>query len=174
MDAGGGADEPVSGADSGSPHPVSPAWRGWRDSVLLAHVVRTATIVAFLVVAFLAVRLVTAGDDKPFYEHPTFRNDELPVFNALALETGDPVVIRGFVFEGPGARELRLCNARTRDDPPGCLGPFLSLEGVDRGSFAMEEGRTDEGGVLYSPDSVALRGTLIGSLMKVELVLGDG
>lgn len=162
-------DEPANLGDAPEPGKA----RTWLRSALVANVLRVATVAVFLVCGLLLFDLlVDRGPEKRPFELPEFQPGELSVGAAISLETADPLTLRGFVFLGPGARELRLCMSRTRDHPPRCLGPFVSLEGVDPGSFELHSGDTDDGQVLYSPDDVLLNGSLIGTIMQVSVVLG--
>ncbi|HLG00617.1 MAG TPA: hypothetical protein VI916_09105, partial [Acidimicrobiia bacterium] len=136
------------------------------------RVLRTLTLLTFVAAAFLAIRLFVPSDDVGRQE-PTYEDGELSVADAISIARGDPLAVRGYVFAGPGARELRLCNSREGSDPPRCIGPFLSLYGVDAGAFGMREDTDDaEGPLRFSPEEVLVTGPVNGTAMTVQVVLG--
>jgi hypothetical protein len=129
---------------------------------------QVATIAAFVASGFLLYRLV-ARDDP--YEQARADAGALPVRDAIGVSRGETMAVRGFVFDGPGARELRLCDGRKTGHPPRCLGPFVSLHNADAGQLILRRGvDPDEGPVLYSDEPVTLVGTLLGTILTVQVV----
>ena len=129
---------------------------------------RVATVVVFAGAGFFAWRLFNPPDPV---ERPTIRAGELGVQAAMSIAGREPVTARGYVFDGPGGLGLRLCDALRTGDPPQCLGPFVDLDGVDRGTFGLRPGKVDGKPMFYSTETVALRGTIVGSRMQVLQVL---
>jgi hypothetical protein len=113
------------------------------------------------VLGYRAMRVVRRGP-----EQPKLRSSERSVPQAMATTGTALITVRGYVFDG-GGTGLRLCTGRVRHDPPRCLGPFLDLYGVDRGSFDMKSGRDLSRTVYWSADTVGLYGTVLGSRMDV-------
>lgn len=151
---------------------IASRFRGaFRTSPRVAQALRLATVAAFIVSGVLFYRLVDRGGGG--YEQPEVEEGQVSVADVIAFSRGQPLVVRGFVFEGPGSRELRLCDARQGGGPPRCIGPFVSLHGVDVGNFETRTGATEEGPVRYSPEAVTIRGVVIGTIMEVAVVLGD-
>lgn len=141
----------------------------------VGRALRVATVVMFVVVLGLLLRFVLAlGDGDDGYTLPV-ADDAYTVVDAIAVAVNDPIAVRGYVFDGD-ARELRLCATRADREgggPPRCVGPFLSLKGVDAGAFVLERGESTLGEVRWSADPVTLYGTLIGTEMQVQTVLAD-
>lgn len=133
------------------------------------RVLRLLTLLTFLAAGLLAVRFLLPNDERG-REEPRTEQGEFTVGDAIALAP-ETAVVRGYVFSGPGHRELRLCHAREGGTPPRCLGPFLSLYGINEGAFALRAGDTEEGRVLFSPEPVAVSGGLSGTALDVRLVL---
>ena len=129
---------------------------------------RAATVAVVVAIGMLVFRLV--GTDDPV-ERPDTGSGEVGVQTAISTAERDPLVVRGYVYEGPGGLGLRLCEGLHDGDPPTCLGPFLDLDGVDRGSFGMEQDRLDGQLVRWVEDDVALRGVIVGTRMQVLQVL---
>lgn len=137
-----------------------------------ARALRAATIAVFVAVVVVAAvagwRTLNPG---PTIRQPDLQRGEVSVARSIDVATRAPLTVRGFVFKGPGGLGLRLCDGFRREDPPKCRGPFLDLDRVNEGSFALEEGETDDGPILWNDDSIALRGTVVGTRMTVEQVL---
>jgi hypothetical protein len=134
-----------------------------------ANVLRVLTAVVFVAVAILAVRAFTPAEPTTI---PKLRAGETAVDQAISIAGTRPLIVRGHVFDGPGGLGLRLCNGRKNTATPGCLGPFLDLDGVNEGSFRLESGTTPEHlRVRWSPGDVALRGTIVGTRMRVTEIL---
>ena len=140
-------------------------------SARVGRVLRAFTLLSLAAIAILAVRLAFPGDDAS-PDAPRLGDDDLGVADAIGRAPVNPVIIRGYVFEGPGFRELRLCDRREGGDPPRCIGPFVSLYGINSGGFDLRSATSDEGRVLYSDDDVALLGTLSGTAFEVQNVVG--
>jgi hypothetical protein len=134
----------------------------------VANVLRVATIVVFAAVAVLAYRTFTPSEPITV---PEPRAGELPVDRAISVAVDRPLSVRGYVFDGPGGLGLRLCHGRKNTSPPGCRGPFLDLDRVNRGSFDLRSGTTDDGTVRWTGDPLTLRGTILGTRMTVTEVL---
>jgi hypothetical protein len=135
----------------------------------LARVLQVATIVAFGGCAVLLYRIVAPG---PTYEQPELDGKVIKVRDAIAVSKAEPLTVRGFVFQGPGARELRLCDGRKTGSPPSCIGPFVSIRNADRGQFVLEQATAgSEGTVYYSAGSVSIIGTVVGTVLTVDVVL---
>lgn len=132
-----------------------------------ANLVRVATVVMFAVAAVLAYRILNPGDPT---STPKASGAELQVDRAIAVAGREPLTVRGYVFDGPGGFGLRLCNGRENTSPPRCLGPFLDLDGVNEGSFALRSGETKDGEVRWTEDPLALRGTILGTRMTVSQI----
>lgn len=138
----------------------------------LAQGVRAATVIAFATALVLAARLLL-GSTGPGVETPALGAGELDVAHAITPGADRRVVVRGYVFDGPPAWGLRLCNARDRrDGAPHCVGPFLDLQGVDPGSFELRRAKTREGVEQYSPGAVTVSGSVTGTVIHVAVVFG--
>lgn len=136
-----------------------------------AQVLRIVTVAVFAAVAVLAVRLVLrAGDAEPTTVAEP-RQGELAVDLAIARAPTQPVIVRGYVFDGPGGLGLRLCNGRQNLSPPLCLGPYLDLDGVNEGSFSLETGQAEAGRVRWVDGPLSLRGSIVGTRMTVAQIL---
>jgi hypothetical protein len=133
------------------------------------NVWRAATAAVAVAIVVLGLRLLESDGDR--VERPDPRAGEVGVQVAISTAERDPLVVRGFIYEGPGGLGLRLCEGLKAGDPPRCIGPFLDLDGVDRGSFGMTDGDVDGEAVRWSDDSIALRGTIVGTRMQVLQVL---
>lgn len=133
-----------------------------------ANVIRALTLILAVVAVALLVRMLRPGDPTTT---PDPRAGETAVDQAIAIAGREPLIVRGYVFDGPGGLGLRLCNGRQNGSPPRCLGPFIDLDGVNQGSFALEEGETDDGPVRWTEEPLALRGVLLGTRMRVTEVL---
>src|SRR5688572_20726670 len=92
-----------------------------------ARILRVLTFVVFAGVVVLAFRTLNPPDERSIAEP---RRGEVTVEAAINGSSG-VVVIRGHVFSGPGGQGLRLCQGRKTTSPPGCLGPFVDLDGVN-------------------------------------------
>lgn len=136
------------------------------------RVLRVLTLLALLAAAVLAVALLVPDGERG-RETPRIPPGELGVAEAIGRAPEGPVVIRGYTFSGPGGRELRLCDSREGGDPPRCIGPFVSLYGIDEGSFDLRSAGTPDGPVLSSPEPVSVTGTLSGTAFEAQFVLGS-
>lgn len=132
----------------------------------VAQVLRVLTVLAALGVVFMVYRIFAAPD--PVERVPP-RSQALTVTAALNQPGTGPFDVQGFVFVGAGWDELRLCDARRRGDPPGCIGPFLYISGVTAADFDLEEGQTDAGVIRWS-DRVVLTGTVVGTEITVASI----
>lgn len=133
----------------------------------MANILRVATLVMFAIAAVLAFRILNPGDPT---STPTPSGAEVQVDRAIAVAGREPLTVRGYVFDGPGGFGLRLCNGRENTSPPRCLGPFLDLDGVNEGSFTLRSGETKDGRVRWTEESLALRGTILGTRMTVSQI----
>ena len=133
----------------------------------VANIVRVATLVMFAIAAVLALRILNPGEPT---STPEPKASELQVDRAIAVAGREPLTVRGYVFDGPGGFGLRLCNGRENTSPPRCLGPFLDLDGVNDGSFTLRSGTTDDGPVRWTEAPLALRGTILGTRMRVTQI----
>jgi hypothetical protein len=136
-----------------------------------AVALRIATVLVFLAVAVVAVRRFTGDDGRSAVTVPGPRSGELAVDQAIAAAPLRPVVVRGYVFDGPGGLGLRLCHGRQNTSPPLCLGPYLDLDGVNEGSFGFRTGRAEAGVVKWVDEPLSLRGTVNGTRIAVAQVL---
>lgn len=134
----------------------------------VAKVVRVLTILVFIGVVALAVRAFNPEEPNSVTAPGKF---EIDVAHAINGFEDRSVTVRGDVFVGPGGLGLRLCQGRQNTSPPTCLGPFLDLDGVNEGSFALEKGTTKAGPVRFTEESLALRGTVTGTRLAVSEVL---
>ena len=132
------------------------------------QILRILTVVAFLACGVMAWRLLNGPDPVQRVESD---GEALDVMTAIGVSRAKPMTVRGYLFEGPGVFELRMCNGRRGGSPPSCVGPYISLENVDRGSFELREGTVDEGVVRWSPEPVTATGVLVGTLFTVQVVL---
>lgn len=138
-----------------------------------ARVLRALTIVVCAAAVILGGRmlyeLLTAESAVEVVEP---RQGEMDVERAIGVAGPEPVAVRGYVFEGPGGLGLRLCNGIQKGDPPRCLGPFLDLYQVNRASFDLVEGESDDGPVFHPKGrAVTIRGVIVGTAMTVQQVL---
>jgi hypothetical protein len=101
------------------------------------------------------------------------RGNEVDVVAAVVPRTtanaGKAISVRGYVFNSPYG--LRLCKGKRSSSPPSCVGPWLDLTGVDRGSFNLKSARVGGQTVLWLDEPVSLRGQVDGPHMTVEQVL---
>lgn len=133
------------------------------------HLLRIATLVVF--VAAAAVAVVRFFPETSRTERPEERAGELTVDQAIAVAGTEAVTVRGYVFLGPGSLPLRLCTGVESLDLPECLGPYVTLEGVNEASFDLRPvGRGPERR-RYQRQPIALRGVLLGTELRVEQVL---
>lgn len=139
------------------------------------QVLRAVTIAGLVAVVVLGVLAFTrdgagrGGDDRARLARP--RAGEVTVDRALLAAGDRPLAVRGFVHEG-GGFPLRLCAGLVGDDPPACVGPFLEVGGIDAARFNLERGRDARGAtVAWSPEPVALLGTVTGPRLAVTQVL---
>ena len=133
---------------------------------------RAATAAVF--VAVLVVIGTSAWrtlNPPPEIRNPELGPSETSVARSIDVSGRGVLTVRGYVFDGPGGLGLRLCDGLRSGDPPRCRGPFLDLDGVNQGNFALERGTTDDGPILWSDTSIALRGRIDGTRMTVEQVL---
>ncbi len=134
-----------------------------------AQVLRAATILVFVAIAVVGYRTLNPKEE---FDEAERRSGEIDVVQALNVPPEPAVAVRGFVFDGPEGFGLRLCQARENKDSPRCVGPFVDLEGVDRGSFEFRSGRSEQGRPMWwSPKPVTLVGTVSGTRMNVQQVL---
>ena len=136
-------------------------------TVRTARVLRVLTLIGLAAVVLSAVRLLDAPPPDQTVEA---RAGEFSVQDAIR-RGGRQLAVRGYVFDGPGGLALRLCNGRRRGDPPTCLGPFVELDGADRGTFNLEEGKVDDEVVRWSPEPITLVGPVEGARLNVQQVL---
>lgn len=134
-----------------------------------ARLVRAATIAVFLAVVVAVVVRFFPDTNRTTKVEP--RSDETSVELAIATAITDPIVVRGYVFDGPGSLPLRLCHGLEDLDPVQCLGPYLVIEGVDQSSFALDDASDDGDRFSFQKESVSLRGVISGTTMRVEQVL---
>jgi hypothetical protein len=129
--------------------------------------VRVLTVLAFGACVVLAIRLL----DRPNpVKQPKAGSNGMRVADAIARAQAQEVAVTGFAFEG-GGWPLRLCDSRKSGSPPSCIGPFVYVAGIDRGSFNMKRGRTADRAVYWTADAVTLLGTLQGTELTVSQVL---
>lgn len=134
-----------------------------------AHLMRLATLAVFVGVAVVAV--IRFFPDTSRTERPEEASGELSVEMAIAVAGTDPVTVRGFVFLGPGSFPLRLCTGIERLELPECLGPYITLEGVNEGSFQLREVGDGDDARRYQKQSISLLGVITGTEMLVQQVL---
>ena len=134
----------------------------------VAQALRALTIVVFVAVAVVGWRTCNPQEAQTI---PEPRAGELPVDQAINVAVDKPLLVRGYVFDGPGGLGLRLCNGRRNTSPPLCLGPFVDLDRVNEGSFSLESGETDDGTVQWMDDPITLRGPILGTRMTVTEIL---
>ena len=133
------------------------------------QITRAATVVVFVVVVVVAV--VRFFPDTSRTQRPEAATGELTVDRAIAVAGVEPVTVRGFVFLGPGPMPLRLCTGVEKLEVPECLGPYITLEGVNEASFDLRPVKKDANPHRYQRESVALLGVLTGTEMRVQQVL---
>ncbi len=132
----------------------------WRVRTALVSVV--GFVAAFAVV--LVVGTAMRNDGRP-------DTDTLDVVDALATTSGGTVAVRGFLFYDEETGPL-LCSQRTDDDPPACDGSVLELENVDPNRLDLiRPAQTAHAFDAYSSDEVALLGTKLGAVLRVQDVL---
>ncbi|HUP87546.1 MAG TPA: hypothetical protein VM143_17975 [Acidimicrobiales bacterium] len=130
----------------------------------IANALRLLTIGVFVAVALVAYR--TFNPPAPSSVVAPQRG-ERNVADAINAADPGPIVVRGHVFLGPGGMGLRICQGRVNSSPPRCLGPFLDLDRVNEGSFALRSGKAKEGVVKWVEEPIAMRGTTVGTRMTV-------
>jgi hypothetical protein len=132
----------------------------------LPQVVRIATVLVFIAVALLVVRLVgeTRKSKDPEVAEPTAAAASVSDVIANA-QTADVVAVRGFVFDGGGTGP-RLCARRKPTTPPLCLGPFLDLSGLPPG-LPFRNGRALGRPIRWVDQPVTLYGHVTGTAMAV-------
>ncbi|MFZ6003530.1 MAG: hypothetical protein ACOYXM_06290 [Actinomycetota bacterium] len=95
--------------------------------------------------------------------------DALGVADAIAMDRGSRVAVRGFVFIDANVGEL-LCSARRNDDPPTCDGVALTLINLDTNRLDLDVPDDTEGSYdAWSRDIV----TLIGRADRTTFVVDD-
>jgi hypothetical protein len=95
---------------------------------------------------------------------------ELTVRAALVASPARPVAVRGYVF----LRDRfppELCTGRIPGKPPRCLGPTITLFGLDVTRLEMKSGRDHGVGLQWTERPVALYGDLSTASLKVREIL---
>lgn len=135
-----------------------------------ATFVAVAVVVALLVgvVGLRAYELFTGRGDR---ELPVEAGrGELTVDQAFQRRPRDPVVVRGYVTAGAGF-PARLCTALRESDPPQCVGPYLVLHNLDASRVPVHATGDGDDRVVWSPQPVALLGTVTTDQMTVTEIL---
>lgn len=133
---------------------------------------RWAVLVALVIVAatFAARAVISSG--RASVERPRVGAEELSVRDALAGGSTERTVVTGFGFFDPGLGVTRICDGRTRDDPPACVGPTLTLVSFDpaRFTYAPADGPAGEA-LRHTPEEVTVLGSRLGDQLEVVEVL---
>ena len=137
----------------------------------LPHVLRVLTVLAAVGVGVMVYRIL---NPPGAVDRPPEAGQTLSVSQTLGKGGTGPFDVRGYVFLGGGWTDLRLCDARRRGDPPGCIGPFLYLAGVEASDFDLDSGRGDDGEVQWSKGRVVVSGTLVGTELTVGTISDNG
>jgi hypothetical protein len=129
-----------------------------------------ATVAVFTAVVIVGMH--TLRPSGPSDRGVRVRRGEVTVAQAINVAGDRPLTARGWVFNDADFG-LRLCDGYRPGHPPSCVGPFVDLYNVDRGSFSLKSGR-DAGGrpVVWGDRPVAVYGTLVGTAFTVQSVLG--
>lgn len=126
-----------------------------------------AILVAALAVAWQVGRALT-DKTAPVVAKPA--PGELTVRAALAASARRPVAVRGYVF----LRERfppELCSGRLPGKPARCIGPTITLYGLDLSRLVLTSG-TDHGvRVQWTDRAVALYGDLNTATLQVHEIL---
>ena len=134
-----------------------------------AHLLRAATVAVFLAVVVIAV--VRFFPQTSRTQRPDDTADALSVERAIHVAGTRPITVRGFVFLGPGGFPLRLCAGVERLALPECLGPYITLRGVNEGSFDLRTAGEGDDARQFQEQPVTLLGVLNGTDMQVQQVL---
>lgn len=133
------------------------------------QLLRVATILVFVAIAVVAV--IRFFPDTSRTERPEETTGELSVEEAIAVAGQEPITVRGFVFKGPESLPLRLCTGIERLDEPECLGPFVTLEGVNEASFDLRMAGKGDEARQYQRTSISILGVLNGTALQVQQIL---
>ena len=137
----------------------------------VAHVLRGLTVLAAIGVVVLGYRILNPPDAV---DRPPDTDGALTVAGVLGKGGTGPFDVQGYVFLGGGWTDLRLCDSRLREDPPGCVGPFLYLAGVEASDFELDSGEGPDGKVQWSEGLVVVSGTLLGTELTVGSISDNG
>lgn len=131
--------------------------------------------IAFAVVVAVLVGLVGVRAYGLFTDHERelrveARRGELTVDQAFAQRPRQPAVVRGYVTAG-GGFPARLCTALRESDPPQCVGPYLTLHNLDASRVPVKAHGDGDERVVWSPEPVALLGTIVADRMAVTEIV---
>lgn len=97
----------------------------------------------------------------------------IAVDDAIAVDRGERVAVRGFVFIDANVGEL-LCAERTRASPPACAGSALALRNLDANRLDLMFAQVPDGSYdAWSRDQVTLFGIANRTTFTVEDVLAS-
>jgi hypothetical protein len=120
-------------------------------------------VVALAALAALAAALVGCGTEPRRLDTAPVPSAGISVARALAAETHEPLLVKGFlvvVDEQP-----RLCSALAESYPPQCGAPSLAVEGLPTGD---RDGLKEARGVAWSEREVALLGAVEDGVLRVS------
>ncbi|HEX9970061.1 MAG TPA: hypothetical protein VGB03_07970 [Acidimicrobiales bacterium] len=135
-----------------------------------AGFIALAVVVAVLV-GLVGVRAYALFTDRGARElRVEAGRGELTVDQVFEHRPRQAMVVRGYVTAG-GGFPARLCTALRESDPPQCVGPYLVLHNLDASRVPVHAKGDGDDRVVWSPEPVALLGTVTTDRMTVTEIL---
>lgn len=123
-------------------------------------------LTAVVLAATAAVAVLSLRGEDPV-QRVESDEEALAVDDALLQPPAEATVVRGYAFvDADGA--LRLCTGIDRTAAPVCVGPFLTVDGVDPNRLPLQR----DGAGAHTDEPVSVLGAIEGDRLRATELLG--
>lgn len=123
-------------------------------------------VTAVVLAGTAAVAVLSLGGDQAV-QRVESDEDALAVEDALLTRSADATVVRGYAFVDTSGG-IRLCTGIDRTSAPACIGPFVTVHGIDPNRLPLQRGEA----VAHTDEPVSVLGTLQGDQLHATELVG--